>query len=320
MKTDDIPLIKLTHISKIFSFGKQKLQALHDVSLEIKRGEALGVVGESGCGKSTLGKIALKLETANSGEIFFQNKSIQSYSNKQMQPLRQQMQMIFQDPSSSLNPKFKIEQIIGEGLSIHKLAYGIARKEIIVKLLEEVGLNSEAMQKYPHEFSGGQKQRIGIARALAVNPCFVVCDEPLSALDVCTQKQVLGVLQRFKIERQLSYLFISHDLHAVKDISDKVAVMYLGHLVELAPTARLYSSPLHPYTEALMDAIPLADPVRERSRKRLIIYGEAPSSFTPPTGCPFHSRCPKATKECKEIKPKLREVFPGHYVSCHAVG
>ena len=320
MNDNTPPLIKLKNISKIYTQGKKQLCALNDISFEIAVGTTLGVVGESGCGKSTMGRVILKLENASKGEIFFRDKSIGSLSSRQMQPLRRSMQMIFQDPYSSLNPRFTIEKIIGEGIDIHNLACGDAKKEIITKLICDVGLDPQILQRYPHEFSGGQKQRIGIARALAVDPQFIVCDEPLSALDTCTQKQVMELLLRFKRERHLTYIFISHDLHAVRSIADSVAVMYLGHLVELAPVERIYSLPLHPYTQALIDAIPIADPVKERSRKRLMIYGEAPSPLNPPKGCPFHPRCPKAIPLCSQIAPVLREAQPGHMIACHLNG
>ncbi|HEV8052331.1 MAG TPA: ABC transporter ATP-binding protein [Parachlamydiaceae bacterium] len=317
MRHSPQPLVKIKNVSKFYSCGKKQLCALHDITLEIFSGTTLGVVGESGCGKSTLGRVMLKLEEATKGQIFFNDKPISTFSNKQMQPLRRSMQMIFQDPYSSLNPRFTIEQIIGEGIEIHNLASGEAKKEIIAKLVSDVGLDPQILQRYPHEFSGGQKQRIGIARALAVDPQFLVCDEPLSALDTCTQKQVMELLLRFQRERHLTYMFISHDLHAVRSIADRVAVMYLGHLVELAPVQRIFSSPLHPYTQALIDAIPIADPIKERSRKRLMIYGEAPSPLNPPKGCPFHPRCPKAMPVCSEIAPILREAQPSHFVACH---
>lgn len=314
--TSSSPLIKLNQVSKVYPLGKKKIQALQNISLEIYPGTTLGVVGESGCGKSTLGRVALKLEDATCGDVFFQDKLLNPLSTKQMQPLRRHMQMIFQDPYSSLNPRFTIEQIIGEGLVIHQLADKQTKKQIVSELISEVGLDQTALQRYPHEFSGGQKQRIGIARALALNPSFIVCDEPLSALDTCTQKQVMELLQRFKRERNLTYLFISHDLHAVEEISDRVAVMYLGHLVELAPVKKIYSMPAHPYTEMLMDAVPIADPIIEKGRKRLKICGEVPSLLNPPTGCPFHQRCPKAMQICKEALPPLLEKSEGHFVAC----
>jgi oligopeptide transport system ATP-binding protein len=312
-----LPLVQIRNVSKNYAYGKKTLCALQDITLEIDQGTTLGIVGESGCGKSTLGRICIRLEDPSQGEILFQNRSLNALSNQQMRPLRRQMQMIFQDPYSSLNPRFTIEQIIGEGIEVHKLAEGDAKREIIEKLMLDVGLEVPMLQRYPHEFSGGQKQRIGIARALAVYPKFIVCDEPLSALDACTQKQIIELLLRIKRERQLAYLFISHDLHAVEAIADNVAVMYLGRVVEQAPAKKLFASPLHPYTKALMDAVPMADPVKERSRKRLTLYGEAPSPLDPPKGCPFHPRCPKATSLCKESAPQLREVACGHRVACH---
>lgn len=312
-------LMQIKNVSKNYAYGKKVLCALHDVSLEIKAGTTLGIVGESGCGKSTLGRVCIRLEEATKGEIFFQNLLINQLSNKQMIPLRQQMQMIFQDPYSSLNPRLTIEQIVGEGMVIHKLTDGKARREIIEKLMNAVGLLPEMLQKYPHEFSGGQRQRIGIARALAVDPKFIVCDEPLSALDACTQKQIIELLLKLKHERGLSYLFISHDLHAVEAIADYVAVMYLGRIVEQAPVRDIYASPLHPYTQALMDATPLADPAQERSRKKLMLLGESPSPLDLPRGCPFHPRCPKATPLCKEVSPALSNAASGHLVACHNI-
>lgn len=311
------PLIKLNQVFKHYTNGNMKLCALHNISLEIAKGTTLGLVGESGCGKSTLGRVALKLESVDLGEVFYNSTPITHFSVKQMRSLRRQMQMIFQDPYSSLNPRFTIEQIVGEGIDIHSLASGKKKKEMVCQLISDVGLDPGILQRYPHEFSGGQKQRIGIARALAVDPGFIVCDEPLSALDTCTQKQVLNLLLHLKSERQMTYLFISHDLHAVKAIADRVAVMYLGHLVELASVNRIFRTPAHPYTEALISAIPVADPMKERSRKRLLICGEAPSLLSPLNGCPFVSRCPKALPQCHTEKPALRELQPEQFVACH---
>lgn len=319
MNTTDPPLIKLKNVSKLFPYGKKKLCALHDISLEISRGTTLGVVGESGCGKSTLGRVILKLEEASFGQVYFEDKPITSLSKRQMQPFRQHMQMIFQDPSSSLDPRFTVQELIGEGIDIHKIAMGKAKEELIAKLLADVRLEPDVLKRYPHEFSGGQKQRIGIARGLAVNPRFIVCDEPLSALDVCTQKQILELLLRLQKEWHLTYFFISHDLDAIKAAANRVAVMYLGHIVELAPTKELFHSPKHPYTEALIEAIPSANPAIAKSQKRLKIYGDPPSPLNPPKGCPFHPRCPKAMSICKELKPKLQESTPQHFVACHAL-
>lgn len=311
--------LQLKNVAKFFYYGKKKLCALNAISLDLLKGTTVGVVGESGCGKSTLGRVILKLEEATTGDIYFQGKPLRHLSMKQMQPLRRHMQMIFQDPHSSLNPRFTIDQIIGEGIAIHKLAFGNEKKEIIEHLVSAVGLDPQILQRYPHEFSGGQKQRIGIARALAVNPLLIVCDEPLSALDACTQKQVMELLLKLKQERQLTYVFISHDLHAVKMIADRVIVMYLGHLVERAPTNQLFTSPQHPYTQALIDAVPLADPIKEKTRKRVMIYGEPPSPLNPPEGCPFHTRCPMAMPVCRKVVPVLQEKSPGHFVACHVV-
>lgn len=311
-------IVKLEKVSKTFRCGKKMLHALHDISLTIAEGTTLGVVGESGSGKSTLGRLILKLDDASSGAIYFDNLLINPLSAKQLQPLRREMQMVFQDPYSSLNPQMTVEQIIGEGLTIHRLAAGAAKREIIVRLVKDVGLDPHILSRYPHEFSGGQKQRIAIARALAVAPRLLVCDEPLSALDTCTHSQVMSLFLRLKEERRLTYVFISHDLHAVKKISDRIAVMYLGHLVELAPAKKLFAQPAHPYTEALLDAMPAADPIVERSRKRLLIKGEPPSPLSPPQGCPFHPRCPKAMPICQQRLPHLQEHAPGHFVACHA--
>lgn len=312
-------VIKLEKVSKFFHYGKKKLWALNEISFEIFKGTTLGVVGESGCGKSTLGKVILKLEEATAGNIYFQGHSIKNLSSKQMQPLRRKMQMIFQDPYSSLNPRFTVEQIVSEGLDIHRLAYGAEKKAIVENLITSVGLESQALKRYPHEFSGGQKQRIGIARALALDPTLLVCDEPLSALDACTQKQVMELLLKLKKERQLTYVFISHDLHAVKMIADKIAVMYLGYIVELISANQLFSSPLHPYTQGLIHAVPEPDPIKEKAKKGLTIYGEPPSPLNPPQGCPFHPRCPFVMAICKEIAPKLQERSCGSFVACHAV-
>lgn len=313
------PLLQVKDVTKQYIYGKKTLCALNQVSLEIYQGTTLGVVGESGCGKSTLGRICIKLENPTQGDIIFQQTSLNGLSAKEMVPLRKQMQMVFQDPYTSLNPRFTVEQIIGEGIEIHKLAKEEEKKAIIEKLIIDVGLDISALQKYPHEFSGGQKQIIGIARALAVDPKFIVCDEPLSALDTCTQKQIIELLLRLKRDRGLAYLFISHDLHAIKALVDQVAVMYLGRVVERAKVNQVFSTPLHPYTEALIDAVPIANPVQERAKKRLMIYGEAPSPLAPPKGCAFHPRCPKAIPICHEISPKLCHMREGHYVACHRV-
>lgn len=317
MDNDNSPILELKNVSKKFKVGNKELCALHDISLTILQGSTLGIVGESGSGKSTLGRILLKLEEATTGEIFFDQSPIHQLTSRQMQPLRQKMQMIFQDPYSSLNPRFTIEQVIGEGMAIHNLEKGKIKKERIAQLLTEVGLDPHMMHRYPHEFSGGQKQRIGIARALAVNPRLLVCDEPLSALDTCTQKQVMDLLLRLKYEKKMTFLFISHDLHAVKKIADRVGVMYMGHLMELAPVKTLFSSTAHPYTEALIHSVPHAYPTNGKPQKLHLLNGEPPSALNPPKGCPFYSRCPKAMELCKQTMPKLQEILPGHFSACH---
>lgn len=312
-----IPLISAKKINKTFLIKKKQLHALNEVDLTILQGETLGVVGESGCGKSTLGKVLLGLEKPSSGIAYFQNKDIHSLTALSMRHLRRDLQMIFQDPYSSFNPRMTAEEIVGEGLDIHQLAYGAARRDIIVNMLEQVGLEKTMVHRYPFEFSGGQRQRLGIARALVLNPQFIVCDEPLSALDACTQKQVIELLLKLKHERGLTYMFISHDMRAIAKISDRVAVMYLGRVVEHASAARLFTSPQHPYTQALHSAVPIPDPIREKNRERIVLKGEFPSPFDPPSGCPFHPRCPVAMPICRAQPPRLLEVNPGHFASCH---
>jgi len=312
-------MIEVQNLTKIYPYGKRRLIALYKASLSIKRGETLGIVGESGCGKSTLGKVMVRLEEPTSGTIYYEGTPINTLSASAMQHLRRKIQMIFQDPYASLDPRMTISESIAEGIDIHKICVGSARRDRIAQLLTQVGLESSMMQRYPHEFSGGQRQRIGIARALAVDPEFIVCDEPLSALDSCTQKQVMELLLTLKRNYKLTYLFISHDLNAVRQIADHVAVMYLGKVVEYAPTQLLFTNPAHPYTKALLSAIPIADPVRERQRKLTVLKGEPPSPLHPPSGCTFHTRCPIAEAFCQQVEPELREIAPGHLVACHLV-
>lgn len=312
MSANQFPLLEMNKISKKYRIGKDSLVALKDVSFSIQKNESLGIVGESGSGKSTLGRIAINLETPSTGFVQFNNQRLDALTPSAMLLLRRQIQMIFQDPYASLNPRMNIEQIIGEGIDIHKLAKGDTRQEIIIKLLERVNLDSLSLCRYPHEFSGGQRQRIVIARALAVNPSFIVCDEPLSALDACTQQQVMQLLLDLKQQQNITYLFISHDLNAVRMIADTIAVMYLGNIVEKAPTARLFASPAHPYTQALLSAIPI-----KKNRSRLILTGVPPSPLNPPKGCPFHTRCPKALPICSQIQPPERFTAENHSVSCH---
>lgn len=294
---------------------KTELKAVDDVSFFIRKGETLGIVGESGCGKTTLGRTVLRLEEPTSGDIIYEGESI---IGKNMKDYRKKMQIVFQDPYASLDPRKTVSDIIGEAMDLQKLCKSKEeRKEKILELMKLVGLNAEFYNRFPHEFSGGQRQRIGIARALAVNPGFIICDEPVSALDVSIQAQIINMLEELQETRKLTYLFIAHDLAIVKHISNRIGVMYLGHMVELAESAELYRSPIHPYTEMLLSAIPIADPDLSAARKRIRLDGEVPSPLNPPSGCPFRTRCPKAGKACAESMPALREITPGHFAACH---
>lgn len=311
------PLIQVKNLKKYFPAKEKSLKAIDDVSFEIYEGETLGLVGESGCGKSTLGKVLLRLEEATEGEILFQQKNLMRMSSEEMKAIRKEIQIIFQDPYASLNPRMAIADIIGEPIDIHRLGVGSEREKQIDELLSIVGLNSSFKSRFPHELSGGQRQRIGIARALALNPRFLVCDEPISALDVSVQAQIINLLKKLQKEAGLTFLFIAHDLGVVKYISTRVAVMYLGKIVELASSEDLYSRPMHPYTQALLSAIPIPDPHLEKSREKVILKGEIPSPINPPKGCVFSTRCPFATKACQDIKPKWKEVAPKHFAACH---
>lgn len=294
---------------------KTELKAVDDVSFFIRKGETLGIVGESGCGKTTLGRTVLRLEEPTSGDIIYEGESI---IGKNMKDYRKKMQIVFQDPYASLDPRKTVSDIIGEAMDLQKLCKTKEeRKEKILELMKLVGLNAEFYNRFPHEFSGGQRQRIGIARALAVNPGFIICDEPVSALDVSIQAQIINMLEELQETRKLTYLFIAHDLAIVKHISNRIGVMYLGHMVELAESAELYRSPIHPYTEMLLSAIPIADPDLSAARKRIRLEGEVPSPLNPPSGCPFRTRCPKVGKACAESMPALREITPGHFAACH---
>lgn len=301
----------------IFSKVVGNVKAVDDVSFDIRRGETLGLVGESGCGKTTTGRCILRLIDPTDGTILFEDKSVMGMARGDLRALRREMQIIFQDPYSSLNPRITVGSMLEEALKVHKLAEGDMIKKRVAELLELVGLSPEHARRYPHEFSGGQRQRIGIARALAVNPRFIVCDEPVSALDVSIQAQIINLLQDLQRELDLTYLFIAHDLSVVKHISTRVAVMYLGKIVEITDSKKLYANPLHPYTRALLSSIPVPEP--DFKRERIILTGDVPSPANPPSGCHFHPRCPFAEAQCKEVVPELREVEPDHYVSCHLV-
>ncbi len=311
------PLVSVRNLKKHFRIGKKLLKAVDDINIDIYEGETVGVVGESGCGKSTLGRTILKLYEPTHGDVFFEGENIYKYSSTQMMKVRRQMQMIFQDPYASLNPRMTILDIISEPLDIHNLASGSKRRERVKELLELVGLNHEHMERFPHEFSGGQRQRIGIARALAVEPKFIVCDEPISALDVSIQAQVVNLLKELQSRIGLTYLLIAHDLSMVKYISDRIMVMYLGKMVEFGTSDSIYEKHYHPYTEALLSAVPIPDPEIERKRERIVLEGDVPSPIDPPSGCVFRTRCPKAMDVCSRIEPEVKEIKPGHFVACH---
>ncbi len=320
-------LLEIKDLKKYFTVKKsgfnknQMVKAVDGVSMDIFRGETLGLVGESGCGKTTLGRTIIRLYEPTSGSIIYDGKPIYDSEKKiaeKMLPYRRKMQIIFQDPSASLDPRMTVGEIVGEALDIHKLYTGKGEREArINQLLEEVGLNTEHSNRFPHEFSGGQQQRIGIARALAVEPEFIVCDEPISALDVSIQSQVVNMLEDLQAELGLTYLFIAHDISVVRHISNRIGVMYLGNLVELAESYELYRNPIHPYTKTLMSAVPIPDPVVTRARERVILEGDIPSPINPPSGCKFHTRCPYATERCSQEVPVFKDHGGGHYAACH---
>ena len=295
---------------------RRVVKAVDGVSLEIYERETLGLVGESGCGKSTLGRAILRLTEPTDGQVFYRDRDLAHLSSRQLREQRRHLQIIFQDPYASLNPRMTIGQIVGEPLETFRLARGREAEQRVQELLETVGLSKRFIKRYPHEFSGGQRQRIGIARALAVDPDFIVADEPISALDVSIQAQIMNLLERLRREKNLTYLFISHDLRAIRHVSDRVAVMYLGKLVEIADAKTIYHEPLMPYTKALISAVPVPDPQVEATRQRIMLEGDVPSPINPPSGCRFHTRCPYAIDACKEVVPQLVEIKPAHFAAC----
>ncbi|MGN7455238.1 ABC transporter ATP-binding protein [Paenibacillus pasadenensis] len=315
-------LIEIKHIKKYFPIKKGLLsrvvgqvKAVDDISLEIKKGETFGLVGESGCGKSTLGRVILRLQSATDGEVIYNGQNIHALGSSKLRDLRQDLQIIFQDPFGSLNPRFLVSDIIGEPLKVHTNMTAAQIDARVVELMELVGLDASRRNRYPHEFSGGQRQRVGIARSIALNPKFIVADEAVSALDVSVQSQVLNLLARLQKELGLTFLFIAHGLNVVRHISDRVGVMYLGKLAEVGPTEELYNKPLHPYTAALLSSIPRPNPALKR--ERIILKGDVPSPANPPSGCRFHPRCPMAQDRCKAEEPLLAEALPGRQVACH---
>ena len=313
-------LVTLDHVSKRFNVGKgQLLKAVNDITLDIYQGETLGVVGESGCGKSTLGRTVMGIYHPSEGKILYKGQEVDLTSNSDRFKYAKKAQMIFQDPYASLNPRMTVGTIIAEGMEIHKMYDADRRQERVYELLEKVGLNREHANRFPHEFSGGQRQRIGIARALAIEPEFIVCDEPISALDVSIQSQIINLLKDLQSELGLTYMFIAHDLNIVKYISDRIAVMYLGNMVELADSEEIYVNTLHPYSEALLASVPIPDPDKEVQAKTEVLTGDVPSPINPPPGCNFAGRCKYACAYCRQVNPVLTEVKPGHWVACHKV-
>jgi oligopeptide/dipeptide ABC transporter ATP-binding protein len=319
------PLLEVNGLKKHFPIRRGLLgrvsghvYAVDGISFTIREGETLGLVGESGCGKSTAAKSIMKLIEPTAGEIKLRGARIDQLRPSAMRPYRRELQFVFQDPYSSLNPRLSVGAIVGEPLANYRIAAGSELKDRVIAILAKVGLRADAMKRYPHEFSGGQRQRIGIARALAINPRLIICDEPVSALDVSVQAQVVNLLKDLQKEFRLSYLFVAHDLAVVENISHRIAVMYLGKIVELTDRQSLFSAPLHPYTEALLSAVPLPDP--NAPRRRIILSGDVPSPINPPTGCRFHTRCPYAEARCRVEEPAMREVKPGHLVACHLRG
>jgi oligopeptide/dipeptide ABC transporter ATP-binding protein len=322
--SDGDPLIRVRGLKKHFPVKSGilnrvtgQVQAVDGVTLDVYPNETVGLVGESGCGKTTAGRTMVRLTDATDGEVFYKDQNIFDLSNEEMRKLRRNMQFIFQDPQSSLNPRMTVERIIGEAIEFHGIAHGSERRDMVRDLLERVGLQPDYATRYPHEFSGGQRQRIGIARALALNPDFIVCDEPVSALDVSVQAQVINLLEDLQEEFNLSFLFIAHDLSVVKHIADRVAVMYLGRIAELGPTDKLFDDPLHPYTQSLLSAIPDPDPRKKKTKERVVLEGDVPSPIEPPDGCRFHTRCPARFGPCDSVEPRRVEVEDGRFVRCH---
>lgn len=324
MTTESQPLISIRDLKVHFPVAgrgllrgsKQVVRAVDGVNLDINAGETLGLVGESGCGKTTLGRAVLRLTEPTSGQILFRGQDLARLAKRDLRAQRRHLQIVFQDPYASLNPRMTVSQIIGEPIDTFDLAKGDAKKQRVQQLMEMVGLSSRFLKRYPHEFSGGQRQRIGIARALAVDPEFIVADEPISALDVSIQAQIMNLLDRLKEQRKLTYLFISHDLRAVRHVADRIAVMYLGKIVELAPAKSIYADPLMPYTRALISAVPVPDPAIEVTRRRIVLQGDVPSPINPPSGCRFHTRCPYAIDQCRKIEPELVQIKPHHFAAC----
>ncbi|QDS34143.1 ABC transporter ATP-binding protein [Brevibacillus brevis] len=313
-------IVGVENLAKSFEIGGgHRVRAVDRVSFEIRRGETLGIVGESGCGKSTLGRTIVGLYPASAGRILFQGKDIARMDRRGRREANRHMQLIFQDPQASLNPRLRVGDIIAEGIDSYGLAKGKEREERIYQLLELVGLHPSHAKRFPHEFSGGQRQRIGIARALAVEPSFIVADESISALDVSIQAQIVNLLADLQAERSITYLFIAHDLSMVKHISDRIGVMYLGQMMELAPSEQLFATPLHPYTQALISAMPVSHPAQREEREQIVLTGEPPSPIHPPSGCPFRTRCPVAQGVCAETAPDWKEVRHGHWIACHLV-